>query len=47
VTVPAAWRAKPAVTKTWIAAALVFGRTLPPKAAAGKKAAAKKPASRK
>jgi TfoX/Sxy family transcriptional regulator of competence genes len=46
VTVPGTWRTKPAATQAWIAASLVFARSLPPKVA-GKKAAAKKPAARK
>jgi TfoX/Sxy family transcriptional regulator of competence genes len=46
VTVPAAWRAKPAATTTWIMASLAFARGLPPKAAT-KKAAAKRPAGAK
>ena len=46
VTVPSTWRTKPAATQAWIAASLVFARSLPPKVA-GKKAAAKKPAARK
>src|SRR5712664_1584800 len=46
VTVPSTWRTKPATTQAWIAASLVFARSLPPKVA-GKKAAAKKPAARK
>jgi TfoX/Sxy family transcriptional regulator of competence genes len=47
VTVPTTWRSKPAATQTWIAAALVFARGLPPKVPAAKKTAAKKPAARK
>jgi TfoX/Sxy family transcriptional regulator of competence genes len=47
VTVPSTWRTKPAAAKAWMAASLVFASTLPPKVAAGKKAAAKKPAARK
>ncbi len=47
VTVPHTWRTKPASAKAWIAASLVFARSLPPKVAAGKKAAAKKPSARK
>jgi len=47
VTVPSTWRTKPAAAQAWIAASLVFARSLPPKVAAGKKAAAKKPAARK
>jgi hypothetical protein len=47
VTVPSTWRTKPATTQIWIAASLVFARGLPPKAPVGKKAAAKKPSSRK
>jgi len=47
VTVPSIWRTKPAAAKAWIAASLVFARSLPPKVAAGKKAAAKKPSARK
>src|SRR5260370_27201368 len=47
VTVPTTWRTKPAAAKAWIGASLVFARSLPPKVAAGKKAAAKKPSARK
>ena len=47
VTVPTTWRSKPAPTKAWIAAALVFARGLPPKVPGAKKAAAKKPAAKK
>lgn len=45
VVVPTTWRSNSAATKKWIAASLEFARALPPKAA--KKAAAKKPASRR
>jgi TfoX/Sxy family transcriptional regulator of competence genes len=47
VTVPSTWRTKPTATQAWIAASLAFARRLPPKVAAGKKAAAKKPSGRK
>src|SRR5260370_27528549 len=47
VTVPTTWRTKPAAAKAWIGASLVFARTLPPKALAGKNAAAEKPSARK
>ena len=47
VTVPTTWRSKPAPTKAWIAAALVFARGLPPKVPGAKKAASKKPAAKK
>jgi len=47
VTVPSTWRTKPAAAKAWIAASLVFARSLPPKVAAGKQAAAKKPSARR
>ncbi len=47
VTIPSTWRTRPAPTKTWIAASLAFARSLPPKVAASKKAAAKKPSGRK
>jgi len=47
VTVPSTWRTKPAAAKAWIAASLVFARSLPPKVAAGKKAPAKKPSARR
>jgi TfoX/Sxy family transcriptional regulator of competence genes len=47
VTVPSTWRSQTAASKQWIAASLTFARGLPPKAPAGKKAAAKKPSARK
>ncbi len=47
VTVPTTWRSKPAASQTWIAAALVFARGLPPKVPGAKKAVAKKPAAKK
>jgi TfoX/Sxy family transcriptional regulator of competence genes len=47
VTVPSSWRTKPAAARAWIAASLLFARSLPPKVAVGKKAAAKKPSARK
>jgi TfoX/Sxy family transcriptional regulator of competence genes len=47
VTVPSTWRSKPAATQTWIGAGLAFTRSLPPKVAKPKKAAAKKPAARR
>jgi TfoX/Sxy family transcriptional regulator of competence genes len=47
VTVPSTWRDQPAAARAWIKAALGFGRGLPPKVAAGKKAAAKRPPARK
>jgi TfoX/Sxy family transcriptional regulator of competence genes len=47
VIVPSTWRTKPAAAQAWIAASLAFGRTLPPKVAAVKKAAAKTPSARK
>ncbi len=46
VTVPSTWRTKPAAAQAWIRASLAFARTLPPKVAVGKKAAAKKPSAR-
>jgi TfoX/Sxy family transcriptional regulator of competence genes len=47
VTVPTTWRSKPAATKAWIAAALAFARSLPPKVPGPKKTAVKKPTARK
>ena len=47
VTVPSTWRSQTAASKEWIAASLAFARGLPPKAPAAKKAAAKKPSTRK
>jgi TfoX/Sxy family transcriptional regulator of competence genes len=47
VTVPTTWRSKPAATKAWIAAALAFTRSLPPKVPGPKKTAVKKPTARK
>jgi TfoX/Sxy family transcriptional regulator of competence genes len=46
VTVPSTWRTKPAAAQAWISASLAFARTLPPKVAVGKKAAAKKQSAR-
>jgi TfoX/Sxy family transcriptional regulator of competence genes len=47
VMVPDSWRSKPAATQGWIATSLTFARGLPPKAAAGKKAAPKKATAKK
>jgi len=47
VTVPSTWSTKPAAAQAWIGSSLAFARGLPPKVAAGKKAAAKKPSARK
>jgi TfoX/Sxy family transcriptional regulator of competence genes len=47
VTVPTTWRSKAAPTKAWIAAALAFARSLPPKVPGPKKMAVKKPTARK
>jgi len=47
VVVPTTWSSKPAASKAWIAAALSFTRTLPPKAPKAKKAAAKPAAGKK
>ena len=47
VTVPKTWRSHTAASMEWIAASLAFARALPPKAPAGKKAAAKKTSARK
>jgi len=44
VVVPEAWRSKPEATKAWIQIALELTGRMPPKAAAGKKTSAKKPA---
>jgi TfoX/Sxy family transcriptional regulator of competence genes len=47
VTVPSTWPTQAAATKRWIAASLAFTRGLPPKVAAAKKSAPKKPSARK
>ena len=44
VVVPENWRSKPEATKAWIQLALELTGRMPPKAAAGKKPSAKKPA---